>query len=65
MDTEDLRAAESGAEEIALDTAEEASHLASWYERCGYRFVEHAQWLGKTYRSVIKSKAIGCRLDQE
>jgi ribosomal protein S18 acetylase RimI-like enzyme len=64
-DAEELRAAESGAEEIALDTAEEASHLVSWYERCGYRFVEHAQWPGKAYRSVIVSKAIGCRLDLE
>jgi len=51
-------AAESGAAEIALDTAEDASHLVSWYERCGYRFVEHAQWQGKTYRSVIMSKAL-------
>ena len=44
-----------GAREIALDTAEPAVHLIDWYARCGYRFVEYAQWKGKRYRSVIKS----------
>ncbi len=48
----------SGATELALDTSEEADHLVSWYEREGFRFVEHAQWEGKTYRSVIMSKRL-------
>ena len=48
----------SGAAELALDTSEGASHLVAWYEREGFRFVEHAQWEGKTYRSVIMSKQV-------
>lgn len=48
----------SGAAELALDTSEGADHLIGWYEREGFRFVEHAQWPGKTYRSVIMSKSL-------
>ena len=48
----------SGATELALDTSEGADHLIGWYEREGFRFVEHAQWPGKTYRSVIMSKLL-------
>lgn len=48
----------SGAAELALDTSEGAGHLIGWYEREGFRFVEHAQWPGKTYRSVIMSKRL-------
>jgi len=51
-------AAASGAAELALDTSEGAGHLIAWYEREGFRFVEHAQWEGKTYRSVIMSKQV-------
>lgn len=47
-----------GAAELALDTSKGAAHLISWYEREGFRFVEHAQWPGKTYRSVIMSKPL-------
>ena len=47
-----------GAAELALDTSEGAGHLIAWYEREGFRFVEHAQWGGKTYRSVIMSKRL-------
>ena len=47
-----------GAAELALDTSEGADHLIAWYEREGFRFVEHAQWPGKTYRSVIMSKPL-------
>ena len=54
---EDLARAD-GAREIALDTAEPAVHLVEWYARCGYRFIEYAQWRGKRYRSVIMSKAL-------
>ena len=48
----------SGAAELALDTSEGADHLIAWYEREGFRFVEYAQWEGKTYRSVIMSKPV-------
>lgn len=50
------RAVETGAAEIALDTAEGAAHLVDWYERLGYRPVAIEQWQGKTYRSLILSK---------
>jgi len=52
----EARAGETGASEIALDTAEGAAHLVSWYERLGYRPVAIEQWRGKTYRSLILSK---------
>ena len=52
------RARASGAAELALDTAEGAHHLIQWYERLGYRFIEHTQWRGKVYRSVIMSKSL-------
>jgi len=48
----------SGATELALDTSEGADHLIAWYERKGFRFVEYAQWKGKSYRSVIMSKML-------
>lgn len=48
----------SGALELALDTAEPATHLVAWYTRLGYRFVEHAQWSHTNYRSVILSKKL-------
>ena len=51
-------AAESGAGELALDTAEPATHLVGWYTRLGYRFIEHAQWQHTNYRSVVLSKSL-------
>lgn len=47
----------SGANEIALDTAEGAHHLINYYSRSGYRLVDHVQWGNTNYRSVIMSKA--------
>lgn len=55
----EARAAETGAAEIALDTAEPAAHLVAWYGRRGYRLIEHAQWGHTNYRSVIMSKRVG------
>jgi GNAT superfamily N-acetyltransferase len=52
------RAGQSAALELALDTAEPARHLVDYYARLGYRVVEHAQWAGKTYRSLIMSKRL-------
>jgi len=51
-------ARQDGALELALDTAEPATHLVGWYERLGYRFIEHVQWDQVNYRSVIMSKAL-------
>lgn len=52
------RAQETGAREIALDTAEPAHHLVRWYTRCGYRLIETMQWSHTNYRSVVMSKTI-------
>jgi ribosomal protein S18 acetylase RimI-like enzyme len=58
MDLAEEKAREAGAKEIALDTAEPAIHLIELYQRRGYRFIEYAQWRGKSYRSVIMSKSL-------
>jgi GNAT superfamily N-acetyltransferase len=54
----EMRARETGAAEIAFDTAEGALDLIRWYRRHGYRDVGHVQWEGKTYRNVIMSKTV-------
>jgi len=59
MDLVEARAAETGATEIALDTAEPAAHLVAWYGRRGYRLIEHVQWGHTNYCSVIMSKRVG------
>jgi GNAT superfamily N-acetyltransferase len=51
-------AAQAGAREIALDTAELAQHLVAYYDHRGYRVVDHVKWDGKRYRSVIMSKEL-------
>jgi GNAT superfamily N-acetyltransferase len=58
MDLAEGRAAETGAKEIALGTAEPAAHLVAWYGRRGYRLIEHVQWSHTNYRSVIMSKPV-------
>jgi predicted N-acetyltransferase YhbS len=57
-DAAEAEARAAHAKEIALDTAEPATHLIEWYARRGYRFIEYAQWRGKRYRSVILSKSL-------
>jgi GNAT superfamily N-acetyltransferase len=52
------RAAALGALETAVDTAEGAEHLLKLYAKRGYRQVGYVQWPGKTYRSVVLSKAL-------
>lgn len=47
-----------GATELALDTAEPAVHLRAWYDKLGFRFIEHADWSTTNYRSVILSKTL-------
>lgn len=48
-----------GVDELALDTAEGAHHLRSWYERLGFRFIQFISWNETNYRSVILSKFLG------
>lgn len=55
----EARAALCGATEIALDTAEPATHLRDWYASRGYRPIEFAQWAHTNYRSIIMSKSLG------
>lgn len=45
-----------GFTELAMDTAEQATHLIELYARLGYDRVGWIQWPGKEYRSVILSK---------
>ncbi len=58
MDIIERKAKELGAAELALDTAEGAAHLISYYEKRGYRFIEYVHWSVTNYRSVIMSKNI-------
>ena len=51
-------AAQSGFNELAIDTAEQATHLVELYSRLGYRHVSWGQWPGKVYRSVVLSKSL-------
>ncbi|MEQ1852103.1 MAG: bifunctional GNAT family N-acetyltransferase/class I SAM-dependent methyltransferase, partial [Chthoniobacteraceae bacterium] len=52
------RALQHGAAELALDTAEGATHLVRWYERLGFRFIQHVSWDETNYRSVVMSKRL-------
>ncbi|HXD07844.1 MAG TPA: GNAT family N-acetyltransferase [Burkholderiaceae bacterium] len=51
-------AREHGFGELALDTAEPATHLVRLYSRLGFSAVGHVQWPGKVYRSVVMSKTL-------
>ena len=51
-------ARERGYRELAMDTAEQAEHLISFYGSLGYKNVGSVQWQGKVYRSVVLSKAL-------
>lgn len=51
-------ARQNGASEMSLDTAESAPHLITWYERLGYRVIEHVQWDVTNYRSVVMGKKL-------
>jgi len=43
---------------VAVDTAEGAAHLITFYRARGYRQVAYAQWDHTNYRSVILSKRL-------
>jgi GNAT superfamily N-acetyltransferase len=55
----ETEAAARGAKELALDTADGATHLIRWYEKLGFRFIEHVHWGNTNYRSVVMSKTLG------
>jgi GNAT superfamily N-acetyltransferase len=54
----EMFAKQRGFAELALDTAEPATHLVAFYHRLGYQDVDLVQWPGKTYRSVVLSKKL-------
>ncbi len=47
-----------GAAWMSLNTSENAHHLIAYYQRKGYRFIEHVQWRDVNYRSVVMAKAL-------
>lgn len=51
-------ARERGFRELAMDTAEPAEHLVRLYRSLGYQPVDHVQWPGKVYRSLVLSKPL-------
>ncbi len=58
MDFVEQYAKSKGKTELALDTSEKALHLIKYYEKRGYRFIQHHQWDVTNYRSVIMSKSL-------
>jgi GNAT superfamily N-acetyltransferase len=51
-------ARDKGYRELAIDTAAPAAHLIDYYKRRGFQPVGRVQWRGKTYESVVLSKAL-------
>lgn len=58
LDQVEQRARDTGAREIALDTADQAHHLIAFYKKRGYREVGVADWKSTNYQSVILSRAL-------
>jgi len=58
LKTVECKARKEGIPNIALDTAEGASHLIELYESKGYQFSGYADWEVTNYRSVILNKTI-------
>jgi GNAT superfamily N-acetyltransferase len=58
LDHVELRARETNAAELALDTAESAHHLIALYTKRGFRIVGNVKWEPVNYRSVIMSKRL-------
>jgi GNAT superfamily N-acetyltransferase len=52
------RARARGGSELACDTAEQAEHLRSWYEREGFRVVGSMKWQVTNFQSVVMSKTL-------
>jgi GNAT superfamily N-acetyltransferase len=49
-------AKQNGKKKIILDTSEKAGHLIKYYEKRGYKYVQHWQWPDVNYRSVVLGK---------
>ena len=58
MDVAEDHARMAGFSCIAGDTSEGAQYLLDFYGRRGYEVLDHHQWPGKTYRSVVLVKQL-------
>lgn len=58
LETVERRARFDGKAELACDTAVEAAHLVTFYERRGFRKIGQHQWPHAHYDSYILSKAL-------
>jgi ribosomal protein S18 acetylase RimI-like enzyme len=58
FDAAENQASDSGCRQLVLDTAEGATQLREWYERRGFRVVDHVQWDVTNYRSVVMLKTL-------
>lgn len=58
LDAAERLAVETGATEVALDTAEGATHLIDLYERRGYSVVGSVDWGETNYVSVLMGKRL-------
>jgi GNAT superfamily N-acetyltransferase len=65
LQTAEAWAQSQGFSELALDTAEPATHLIARYRKWGYEIVDHVQWPGKSYLSVVMSKQLPLALKIE
>lgn len=54
----EIIALEHGAEEVAVDTAENNTTLFSFYNKNQYRYIETIKWKGTNYNSVVYSKKL-------
>lgn len=58
MDAAEDHARKAGFSCIAGDTSEGARYLLDFYGRRGYEVLDHHQWPGKSYRSVVLVKQL-------
>ena len=58
MEFAEQHARTRGAVELAMDTAEGATHLLEWYQRLGYRPIGYVEWDDTNYRSRVLSKTL-------
>lgn len=58
MDIAESRARDAGFAFCVGDTSERADYLIAFYTGRGYEIVDHVQWDGKTYRSVVLAKKL-------
>lgn len=58
LQTAEVQAKSDGYAYLALDTAEQATHLLEFYQRLGYQVVGTVKWRSKVYTSIVLSKLL-------